>query len=237
MKSIFETTCGRCGTHWVKYIISQTLGFKVELPNVHDFSLPKGRQIEYPKAILEREKKSPGGYIYTYHVPIHNLHVIDKEVNILVLVRDPRDACVSSVFYDIMKGTFRENEFDSVLHRRLEVGGQYPEFFSSYVKNRLLIPHRILRYEDIVSDSYGTMKHVLKEFGYQFDYDKLRKSISQNTFFKLSNGRRKGDENKFHHYRKGVIGDWKNYLSLEDNQLFMERHSEMMEAFGYGKID
>lgn len=232
-KSIFETTCGRCGTHWVKYILSQTLGFKIELPNVHSFKKPAGRQVEYPKAILNKEQSDPGGYIYTYHVPIHNLHVIKDSVNIIVLVRDPRDSCVSSVHYDIMNGYFNKKEFDKVLQHRLDAGGQYPEFFQSYLEHRHSIPHLVLRYEDVIKDTYGSIKTALNKLKYEFLENDLRKAIQNNKFEKLSGGRKKGDEKEDHHYRKGIVGDWKNYLSYNDNYQFVKKHGHLMEALGY----
>ena len=232
-KSIFETTVSRCGTHWVKYIIKETLGFNVELPNVHSFVKPRGRIEEYPVAIAKKETLDPGGYIYTYHVPLKHLRPIEGLVNILVVVRDPRDVCVSSAFYDIMKGNIPKDAFDASLQERLAMGGINADLIPSYLELKDSMEHYLIRFEDMILNPLSQISSMLDHFGYIYDKSSLEKALRNNTFKKLSGGREIGETNEKHHYRKGIVGDWRNYLSEKDNRMFIKKHSDIMHVWGY----
>ncbi len=57
--------------------------------------------------------------------------------------------------------------------------------------------------------------------------------INQYDFKKLSGGRSQGIENKNHHYRKGISGDWKNYFSNSHKKYFKENYSDVLFKLGY----
>lgn len=233
MKSIFETTCGRCGTHWLKAMLSDILGLEIEIPEVYRFKSSRERASEYPKIIRDKESDNPGGNIYTFHVPLHNLSVIKDITNIIVLVRDLRDVSVSGTFFQIKSGEITENQFYERLKKLLGSGGANPEFVTSYQDNYEDIPHVLVRYEDLVLDTAGTILRILSSFGYPYSMRKVRSVLQKYTFEYLSKGRKVGDEDVGHHYRKGVIGDWKNYLSREDNEQFLSKFGAIMRSWGY----
>jgi len=77
------------------------------------------------------------------------------------------------------------------------------------------------------------MVNLLNTLNYEYDISKLEDSIRNHSFSFLSNGRKRGEEDINSHYRKGVVGDWKNYLTEEDNNKFLDRFSKVMELWGY----
>lgn len=62
----------------------------------------------------------------------------------------------------------------------------------------------------------------------------LRKIIARQSFQKLA-GRKRGQEDPKSHYRKGVAGDWKNYLTGANKDLFKERWGQLLVDLGYEK--
>lgn len=62
----------------------------------------------------------------------------------------------------------------------------------------------------------------------------LQKLIDAQSFQKLA-GRKKGEEDAKSHYRKGVAGDWVNYLSGANKDLFKERWGQLLVDLGYEK--
>jgi hypothetical protein len=57
--------------------------------------------------------------------------------------------------------------------------------------------------------------------------------VWQNEFEKKAGGRRIGQENKDSHYRKGVHGDWKNYLTRGHVALIEQLYNDVILQYGY----
>lgn len=62
----------------------------------------------------------------------------------------------------------------------------------------------------------------------------LDQVIARQAFQKLA-GRSKGNEDQKSHYRKGVAGDWVNYLLGANKDLFKERWGQLLVNLGYEK--
>jgi hypothetical protein len=58
--------------------------------------------------------------------------------------------------------------------------------------------------------------------------------LDTNSFQKIA-GRQKGQEDQKSHYRKGVAGDWVNYLTGENKNLFKARWGQLVVDLGYEK--
>ncbi len=58
--------------------------------------------------------------------------------------------------------------------------------------------------------------------------------VSKQSFQRLS-GRQKGNEDQKSHYRKGVAGDWENYLKDANRDLFKARWGGLLIDLGYEK--
>lgn len=57
--------------------------------------------------------------------------------------------------------------------------------------------------------------------------------LRHHRFAKKANGRKRGEENQQHHYRKGVAGDWRNYFTPLVTDLFKERYGALLIQLGY----
>lgn len=60
----------------------------------------------------------------------------------------------------------------------------------------------------------------------------LKVILRRNSFRKRA-GRGKGREDPEHHYRKGVAGDWRNYLTGENKELFKDQWGQLLIDLGY----
>lgn len=57
--------------------------------------------------------------------------------------------------------------------------------------------------------------------------------VWNNEFEKKAGGRKIGVENKDSHYRKGVHGDWKNYLTRDHITLIQQQYNDVILQYGY----
>ena len=61
----------------------------------------------------------------------------------------------------------------------------------------------------------------------------LKNLLNDNSFEKLSGGRRAGEENIKSHYRKGIEGDWRNVMTPKVMAQFKELTGDLVEYIGY----
>ena len=62
----------------------------------------------------------------------------------------------------------------------------------------------------------------------------LQTLLDKNSFQNIA-GRQKGQEDQKSHYRKGVAGDWVNYLTGANKDLFKARWGQLVVSMGYEK--
>jgi hypothetical protein len=65
----------------------------------------------------------------------------------------------------------------------------------------------------------------------------LRRILSEHTFERQSGGRSCGDEDRSHHFRKGVWGDWRNHFTDLHVERFKELYQDVVELLGYESDD
>jgi hypothetical protein len=93
---------------------------------------------------------------------------------------------------------------------------------------------RIVRYEDLTgADAVDVWGEVLAHCDIVVPQDVLRRILKTYSFLKISGGRRPGEEDKTHKYRKGIPGDWKNHFDDEISCRFHARHGNLAQELGY----
>ncbi len=63
----------------------------------------------------------------------------------------------------------------------------------------------------------------------------LAQVIRDNSFSSKTKGRRQGEEDAKHHYRKGVAGDWRQYFERQHIEFFKENYNRCLIKLGYEK--
>ena len=90
----------------------------------------------------------------------------------------------------------------------------------------------IIRYEDMLADEQGVYKKIFSHCGFAFS-DSDREKIVQKHSFEQKSGRKRGQEDIKSHYRKAMVGDWKNHFSDPIKDLFKERFGQVLIDTGY----
>jgi len=92
---------------------------------------------------------------------------------------------------------------------------------------------REIRFEDLVADPPAVFTELLEFGGAPLNDDLLTGIVEQHSFEKQTGGRKPGEEDVAHHYRRGTPGDWPRYLSEENPAYFMDRYGALLEKYGY----
>lgn len=114
----------------------------------------------------------------------------------------------------------------------------WSEYVSSWVNNDGY-PTFVLRYEDLVQESLGTVDLLLKFLNYKIDSKVISDAIANCSFQNLSKSERLIGFNEKPataqtFFRKGSIDSWKDELNASQVKRVIDVNSAMMEKFGYG---
>ena len=189
--------------------------------------------------LLDSQRTNPYRLIKT-HVPYEFIKDNVEKVNskFIVTMRNAKDCLVSNYqFFKHKKchsyhGTF--DEFFLTFVNGKSISGSYFDNNTEWWKLRARDNVLILFYEDLVKDPEESVKKVANFLGDTLSDDDLDKVVHNVSFSTMSNNPKLNFQMKdnFTYLRKGVVGDWKNYLSEEQNKILDRKIEEKFQKVG-----
>jgi hypothetical protein len=166
----------------------------------------------------------------------------------IYIIRNPLDVAVSFSYHsvkplDIMirainnhtyafcdKNSMQQNQLRQIL-------GSWSDHVKSWTEQDL-IPHLVIRYEDMILDTFTTFKKAVDFLKIEKSDSKIIAAIEKSDFSVLS---KQEKESGFKErmiksesfFRKGKIGDWRNHLNEHQKNELVETHETVMKLFGY----
>jgi hypothetical protein len=162
---------------------------------------------------------------------------------IIIMLRDFRDACLSWAFHaarssGTWEGWFEGPEKKALNNDFLTIMLNYYERkkdFKMYSCLAIEKPDQVLivRYENLKAKPVGTLKGIFDFLKVNSRDTYVKRCLNLNTFEKISGGRKPGvaDFNSF--YRKGIVGDWRNHFSGENIKIFKKIAGDTLISAGY----
>jgi len=157
----------------------------------------------------------------------------DPDLPVIHLVRDPRDVVVSAFIHH----TRAHPPADLNERLRYEAGvreewapdeavrhwaGNWRDVAQGADLARRLFSRFVeVRYEDMVADGPGVLTRVLEHVGAERSARVVGECVAQASFHRLA-GRGRGQEDRASFFRKGVPGDWVNWLTHEQERTVAE---------------
>ena len=214
MESIVLTSPGRCGSHWLGWMLRDALRlWKFQLnPSLTDTWEEVMREIRTHQCL------NPFDNIYIQHMPISHLITIarnlvpglydrgdDGKVTlqktwVIVLVRDPRDVAISAAYYclrndaDIDQIRISWNMPDIPVDSEAEClayfkkNGSNSVWWDNYTVWGLGISHILVRYEDLLWAPHVELGRVFSELGQFVSQETIEKVVLERRFTHFSNG-------------------------------------------------
>lgn len=177
------------------------------------------------------------------------------DARVTLLLRDGRDVATSGVFHWLTKRQRGILEAEQVSRRRALFSGQptsgrcLQRFFTDDEIRHwsrqwaqvltALSPsaHLIIRYEDMIQDQLAVLGLFAGNIGVSSKPVLLDRCVQAGSFKSMSGGRTRGQEDPKAHVRKGIVGDWRNYFTRRDGQIFSEETGPWLVKAGYEKHD
>src|SRR5262249_51716283 len=163
------------------------------------------------------------------------LGVLFPRAKFIQIIRDGRDCAVSGWFHNLRnpewmhlnRGSLTDylTAFTEMWVSELVQGQKFAEAHPNRIRR--------IRYEDLARDTDGILANLFQFLGVEVNETILAHCRTEASFVKWSGGRNPWEENEQSFFRKGVAGDWHNYLNDEQNALFRERAGGWLDKLGY----
>jgi hypothetical protein len=250
-QNIYHCTVQKCASQWLRAILSdprihrssglRPYRYQDHLPGEHD-----------PRRLTERrfDRVFPEATIATtIYVDYEGFTTIPKPASYkaFFVMRDPRDVLVSwyysSKFSHPLLGDL--GRVRQELHRRSETDGMlycidYLDEFGLFTAQRSWAGAdrrdanvRLVRYEDLIGpQALTTFEELLRHCDIRLQGDDLD-VLMQSYRFEALSGRRRGQEDRGAHYRKGVAGDWRNHFDRTIDARFAKVAGDLIALWNY----
>lgn len=249
--NIYHCCLPRTGSQWMAGILSDARVYEYSALTVHAYqkALPGGvdqrnfTQRVFTAPFPERTILSP------LYIDFENYAAIPKpkRYRAFFVMRDPRDIVVSRYFSaryshapigripqrrEVLKSMSMR---DGILYCIDDLGrrGAYAALKSwadRAKQDRNALP---LRFEALTGpDGFAVFKRLFAHCGIRMP-DRLLADLLRDHSFERLSGRKPGEEDHMSHYRKGIPGDWKNYMDEVSIAPFKEATGDLVARLGY----
>jgi hypothetical protein len=173
--------------------------------------------------------------LYTSNLPFFRLAF--PQARFVNIVRDVRDAC-SSVFHQSQR-LYREGlnhrdrqDPDEVVRPFVENWMRVTGLCDKFAKENPGVLHTI-RYEDLHQQPEETLRGIFSFLEVDTGDDAVHACMEGGSFEKLSEGRKRGEENRDHFFRKGIVGDWQDTFEARHLAQILALAATRLEKYGY----
>lgn len=250
---IFIVTYPKSGTTWTEEIVSLVMN-DGDLSKVKDKlliyrveHLEVGRPIGHLKHL--RKLKSPRLMATHLPLPLIPKQLRQAKCKIIYIIRNPKDNAVSyyhhhrmSTYLGNFKGTWEE--FLAHYLRGHMVYGSWFDHVIPYWKFSREHPDKMLfiSFEELKMDLPGMVSRIGEFLGHSLKQEAIDTIANHCSFEQMKNNNMVNrevlplndlfDMTKSKFMRKGIIGDWKNYFTAEQNEVFHKLYDCRMRGSG-----
>lgn len=241
MSRFLQLTFHKCGSQWVRDVLSSP---ELQVASGTTLSPGGGTILHISSDWPEQSDQTFLGPLYNASTSDWMTHRRDSDKSVVIL-RDPRDLIVSlllSSAYSHGTGTnyyfplLREPLLALDNRNRMILGifafRSISQSFSSWSNSVPTTSTYVTKYERLAENPLAEFARIVEFFGWQIP-DRLLASVVDRFSFTARSGRKPGTEEVYSHYRKGVIGDWKNYFDKGVGSLFEGLFPGLLNRLGY----
>ena|SRR5215216_4671189 len=249
-RDVFIVTYPRSGTTWTEQMVHLLVNKGEQGAKRLTDAVPWLETLPHrPHGMIEFLKTMPEPRLFTSHLPYSLMPPFNTTTaKIIYVARNPKDVAISTYFHNQSKlgyeGTWEEH---LQLFMNDDVGfGPYFEHILAWWQASQSDEHILfMKYEDMKHDHAGTVARLASFLGLEVDSQLIDTIVTLSSFQSMKSNAttnfewipQKADKPK--HFRKGDIGDWRNYFSTEQslrmNDLILEKMKGSGLQFDFGE--
>lgn len=237
---VFLGTFPKCGTHWGFDVLYMLQKGKAE------YNIGKISPLDFDPADAIDILESPRvlvSHFYPQHIP---QSLIDEKCKMVYIYRNPKDATVSMQSFikrlqirDLKpyNGTW-EHYFELFIAKDLQYNSWFEHVKSwlDFRKTHPDIPMLFMSFEDMKQDLRSCVQEMAIFLGAKQDPEFLDEVANKCQFSAMSKAKSSNKDETLYStdgsnpfYRKGEVGDWKNWFTVAQNEMFDKVFGEKME--------
>ncbi|XP_046345274.2 sulfotransferase 1E1-like [Haliotis rufescens] len=232
--------CGypKSGNHWIWEVVQMILKGKAEFATEFmEKFLVDFESLDSP-FLMSKSRRILVSHLPRKHVPYS---MFQKGIKIIYVVRNPKDVAVSAYNHlSSVTEDFRQISFSEYLALQLQGKVYYGDWYdhvTGWTQAALANPNiLIVKYEDMKRDLYREVRRVAG-FLRQNPGEQTIENIATACTFENMKGKKTECKDKWREdglissvYRKGEVGDWRNWFTPEESREFDEKHRRKMAS-------
>jgi hypothetical protein len=246
---VFVVTYPRSGTTWTEQMVHLLVNNGEQGEQRLTDAVPWLETLPHrSNGMIEFLKTMPQRRLFTSHLPYPLMpHLDNTTAKIIYVARNPKDVAISTYFHNQSKlgyeGTWEEH-FQLFLNSDVGFGPYFdhvlPWWQASQEEECILF----MKYEDMKHDHAGSVARLASFLDLNVDSQLIDTVVALSSFQSMTSNEttnfdwipQKADKPK--HFRKGDIGDWRNYFGAEQSQqmddLFTKKLKDSGLQFDFG---
>ncbi|XP_053315650.1 sulfotransferase 6B1-like [Spea bombifrons] len=218
---VFLVAYPKCGSNWsLQLLHDMVLASYNKHPSSNIPLIEFGAPTKYEKLKEESSPRVLATHLYYDNIP---QTFLDKKTKMLVMFRNPKDTAVSLYhFYNNNPMLPSYSSWDAFFPDFINGNVCFGSYFDQAVTwNKHIDDSGVLlmTFEEMKQDLESSVKKIAEFFGFTLTEEQV-KSIANKGTFKNMKEKSKETHGDFGQvvFRKGDVGDWKNYFTEDQNQ-------------------
>ncbi|XP_047590492.1 amine sulfotransferase-like isoform X2 [Lutra lutra] len=228
---VFIVTYPKSGTIWFQQLLSLIYSEEHRKGTGKLETMDRVPFFEYKTPAMDFEER-PSPRLFSTHLPYYLVPsgLKNKKAKIIYVYRNPKDV-MCSYFH------FAKN----VTSQFTVMGSLWFDHIKGWYEHRSLFNIQFMTYEETKKDLRGSVLKICKFLGKGLSEEDMDVVVRQATFENMKYDPLANYDNiiatgygpnaKGHFLRKGTIGDWKNHLTVEQNESFDKTFQREMKDF------
>ena len=246
---VFVVTYPRSGTTWTEQMVHLLVHQGEQGEQRLTDAVPWLETLPHrPGGMIEFLKSLPGRRLFTSHLPYPLMPPIgNTTAKVVYVARNPKDVAISTYFHDQSKAGYEgtwEEHFQLFMNGDVGYGSYFDHVMPWWQASNMDKNILFLKYEDMKNDHTGNVALIASFLDIQADARLIDKVVTLSSFQSMKSSQNTNfdwipqKEDKPKHFRKGDIGDWRNYFSIQQSQqmdgLYLEKIKDTGLHFDFG---
>jgi hypothetical protein len=220
------------GKIWIETMIDQD-------PEVQKRMGDEGRPLTW-----QEFDEVPSPRVIKTHAPVHlllgcqgkGLESLPDYVKVIVVSRNPLDACVSSYYHahNPYKMGWPFEAWATVWYHGRCAFGSYFDWIKGWYDQSKQYPNRVcwIEYETMKQDQATALTQLGEYLGLSVSHELIENVVNFSSFDHMKKQTEEHGGDTLNHLRKGTVGDWKNHFSKELYEVFAEKFGCELKSTG-----